>query len=268
MKKYISKSIFLSFALIIGLVLTGCGASAPKEGEVKITFTSKSEKGNNVDETVEKIKGLGFTNVITEEIPDLITGWLTKDGEVEEVRINDDVSYKTDTWVIADTLIVVSFHTFPTKEKETVVVPEEPEEVMEEQLEDVILTIDNCEDLNVILNVKSPSDQLIIDFVEKYKGKKIQFDGYSWDWANHTTTSPFSGKEKVYKTKYTTNFYVGNIETLEEDVRGPIFRAEAVSFPSFVPSLNRSNMTVTATVNGFKEANEFFLLGNVTIEPR
>lgn len=260
MKKYISKPVFISFILVLGLVLTGCGSSEPKEGEVKIRFTSKSEKGNNVEETVDKIKGLGFTNVITEEIPDLITGWLTKDGEVEEVRINDDISYEMDSWAMADAAVVVTFHTFATKEKEPVVVPEEPEEV--------VLTIDNCEDLNAILNVKSPSDQIIIDFVEKYKGKTIQFDGYSWDWANHTTTSPFSGKETVYKSMYTTNLYVGNIETMEEDIRGPIFRAEAVSFPSFVPSLNRSNMTVTARVDGFKESHEFFLLGNVTIEPR
>lgn len=262
----------MAFTLILAFLLTGCESTEPKDGELKVTFTSKGEKGNNVDETVEKIKSLGFTNVTTEEIPDLITGWLTKDGEVEEVRINNEVSYEIDSWVMADATIVISFHTFPEKKEDPIVdkgpvVDKDPVDDSEE-LEDVVLTIDNSPELDAILNTKNPSDQIIVDFVEKYKGKKIRFDGYSWDWGNHTTTSPISGKETVYKTMYTTNFYVGNIETMEEDIRGPIFRAEGVRIPNFVASLNRSNMTITATVGGFKASHEFFLLDNVTIEPR
>ena len=51
-------------------------------------------------------------DINTEEIQDLITGWLTKDGEVEEVTVGGNSEYSKDDWFPVDTEVIVRYHTF------------------------------------------------------------------------------------------------------------------------------------------------------------
>lgn len=192
---------------------------------------------------------------------------MTKDGEVEKVTINGGDDYKLGSWYEPDAEIVIFYHTFPAKESDEPA--KQTDEPAKETVDtsDQILTIDNSEELLTVLTTLDPGSEVIQQFIKDYNGRTIQFDGFCWDWSNHVTTSPFSGKETVYKTLYTTNFYYGDIENLESST-GPIFRAEGVSIPNYIPSLDRQNIRVTATVSGYNDKLQFFMLSSVKFEMR
>ena len=107
MKKHLS----LLLTVLLCLSLMSCG-STDHEGEAKTPSGSSIQKGRNFEEVVQKFEEHGFTNIITEPIEDLITGWITKDGAVEDVSVGGDVGYSADRWVPAETPILIRYHTF------------------------------------------------------------------------------------------------------------------------------------------------------------
>lgn len=93
----------------------------PSNIPVKVTYrtlvrfnmpmTSKEAKGENYQTVMSSIKDSGFKNISVEVEYDVITGWLTKDGEVESITVNGDKKYTTDTQYRADSEIVITYHT-------------------------------------------------------------------------------------------------------------------------------------------------------------
>ena len=61
---------------------------------------------------VEQLEKQGFTNIVTEPIEDLVTGWITSDGEVEEVEIDGYTSFSSKSRYLPNVKIVVRYHTF------------------------------------------------------------------------------------------------------------------------------------------------------------
>lgn len=112
MRKFFNKLILFVLLLILTLSLAACGGKDTHEGEAKTPSGSSIQEGQDYKEVIENFKEKGFTNIKTEKIEDLITGWLIKDGEVEEVSVDNDVNYSSDEWVLADTEIVIKYHTF------------------------------------------------------------------------------------------------------------------------------------------------------------
>ena len=108
----------LFLALILCFSLVGCGENS-HEGEVKTPAGSSDMEGRNYEDVITIFEENGFTNIKTEPIDDLIFGWLTKDGEVEEVSVGGKVDYSSNKWVPADTEVVIRYHTFPEDEEET-----------------------------------------------------------------------------------------------------------------------------------------------------
>ena len=107
----------LSLALILCFSIIGCSENS-HEGEVKTPAGSSDMEGRNYEDVVTIFEEKGFTNIKTEPIDDLIFGWLTKDGEVEEVSVGGKVDYSPDKWVPADTEVVIRYHTFPEDDEE------------------------------------------------------------------------------------------------------------------------------------------------------
>lgn len=107
----------LSLALILCFSLIGCDENS-HEGEAKTPAGSSDMEGRNYEDVVTIFEEKGFTNIKTEPIDDLIFGWLTKDGEVEEVSVGGKVDYSPDKWVPADTEVVIRYHTFPEDDEE------------------------------------------------------------------------------------------------------------------------------------------------------
>ena len=98
----------LSLALILCFSIIGCSENS-HEGEVKTPAGSSDMEGRNYEDVVTIFEEKGFTNIKTEPIDDLIFGWLTKDGEVEEVSVGGKVDYsayflRLNTWISLEVL--------------------------------------------------------------------------------------------------------------------------------------------------------------------
>lgn len=221
------KFICILLASICSITFVACGGS-DHTGEAKTPSGSSVMKGRDYESVVEEFEGNGFTNIKLEKIEDLITGWLTKDGEVDEVSVGGDFEYSPDKWVNADTEVIIKYHTFP--EEETEVAEEKSEEKTnqegttenndqnsEEDVLDEILTIDNCEELTNMLSNKAEIDDSYSNFANKYRGRTIEFDGRIDYVVNHEN----------YNTRYDILVSAGDYDA--DHQIGPIFKFEDVA---------------------------------------
>ncbi len=117
------------YLLVCMMAAMSACASASHENEAKPPKSSSSLEGENYQDAVTLFENAGFTNITTEEIDDLIFGWLKNDGDVESVSVGGDTDYSTSTWYPNDTPVRISYHTF-SKEEET----KEPEQVEESEM--------------------------------------------------------------------------------------------------------------------------------------
>ncbi len=87
---------------------------AIKENKNKITigYASKDFLDKDVNTVGSIIQIRGFTNVTYKPIEDLITGWITPDGSVEEVSINGKTEFTKNDSFNSDSTVVISYHTF------------------------------------------------------------------------------------------------------------------------------------------------------------
>ena len=109
------------------VIMVGC-----HQGEIKLESDSEELKGKMYVVVEKNMQDLGFKNVTTTKIEDLVTGGAIKDGEVEKVTINGETSFKSGDWIDEDAKIVIYYHAFQPKEESPV---EEASEDPEEELE-------------------------------------------------------------------------------------------------------------------------------------
>ena len=58
------------------------------------------------------LKEAGFENITLEVEYDIITGWITDDGEVKSVTVNDDGKFASGKECRADAEVVITYHTY------------------------------------------------------------------------------------------------------------------------------------------------------------
>ena len=197
-------------ACVLAITLVGCGGNK-HEGEAKTPSGSSIQKGREYQDVINDFEGKGFTNIKTEVLDDLVTGWLVKDGEVESVSVDGDGDYSPDVWYPNDVGVIITYHTFPKKDNsdtdstnegssESVEQPiDEPSEESNQKTEDEILTVENNEDLAMLFTNGEDVD-LCKEFVAKYTGRTIEFDG------NIAYMTPHGD----YKTRYDFLIYAGD----------------------------------------------------------
>lgn len=106
--------------LILSFVFLGANdEELNHEGDARTPGESSDFKGEDYRDVVSEFEENGFTNIETEKLDDLITGWVTKDGEVESVSVDGDVEYSTG-WYPEDVEVVITYHTFSEKEGDDV----------------------------------------------------------------------------------------------------------------------------------------------------
>lgn len=133
MKRFLS----LLLAIFMCFSLTACGGGEDHTGQAKTPSGSSVQAGRNYLDVIADFEEHGFTNIRTEEIDDLIVGWLTEEGEVEDVAINGDTDYSPDKWVPADSEVLIRYHTFPSDDE-----PEETTEPSTEAITEPTVTED------------------------------------------------------------------------------------------------------------------------------
>jgi hypothetical protein len=78
---------------------------------------SETYEEEDYKDVVAELQAAGFSDIETKSIEDLITGWLTKDGEIEKISINGDSQFDSGTWFPVDSKVRITYHTFPSEEK-------------------------------------------------------------------------------------------------------------------------------------------------------
>ncbi|WP_026406343.1 DUF4839 domain-containing protein [Actinomyces gerencseriae] len=229
------KTISLISVCVLTISLVSCNDAASRK--INAPIDSSEASSSNYQKVVSKFNDAGFTDVSTKEIDDLITGWLTEDGEVEEVSIGGDTSFSTRDTFSADTPVIVSYHTFPKKEKEssepipaaseqppspsTPLSPEPsptPEATPSPTTGDETITVDNNEDFRALVQSPQPDDATVEQFTSEYKGRAVEFDGNIADVARHN----------AYNTRFDFLVYAGDYSTTS--VHGPSFQFANCSY--------------------------------------
>ena len=77
-----------------------------------VPMSSKEAKGANYQDVTEKFEDAGFENITLEVEYDIITGWITDDGEVKSVTVNDDGKFASGKEYRADADVVITYHTY------------------------------------------------------------------------------------------------------------------------------------------------------------
>lgn len=108
-------------AFIVCIVLIGLLPSSDedeaREGEAKVPASYDSLIEMNYETVQGKFEDSGFTNIKLEPIEDLITGWLTDDGDVESVTIDGSTEFTSGDWYPNDVEVVIQYHTFPPEDE-------------------------------------------------------------------------------------------------------------------------------------------------------
>ena len=266
MKKHI-----LFFCLIlVTTCISACSAKDEKDSN-KLNVGKSADEiiGENYQAITSELEEAGFTNIETKVLDDLVTGWLTNDGEIEQVEINGTTEFSANDSFDKDSKIVITYHTFPEEESDNESADVNTSEKVEQtenkkSKEDTpeILTIENNEELAALLALKDEHDASVGEFAEKYKGRTIQFNGHVADLAPH-------GK---YKTRYDFLIYAGDYS--ETSFSGPNFKFEDINTfdlkitNSEIPNSIevKQNLLITAEVEEYDENSGLFFLKPISTE--
>ena len=106
-------------AILLCLCVVACDGETKTQNNDTTTglpFSSNDYESKNYAEVLEDFEAAGFTNIKLEPIYDLITGWLTSDGEVEEISINGSTSFAKGEDYPKDAEIIIKYHTWESAE--------------------------------------------------------------------------------------------------------------------------------------------------------
>lgn len=77
-----------------------------------LPLSSKDAKGANYQDVMKSFIDAGFENITLEVEYDIITGWLTDDGEVKSVTVNGDNKFSAGNEYRADAEVIITYHTY------------------------------------------------------------------------------------------------------------------------------------------------------------
>lgn len=256
----------VALSVMMLVLLTACGGNKDDE-KINMPFGANDYKDTNYQDIVSQLEQAGFTNIEVVALDDLVTGWLTEDGEVEEVQADGRTTFSEDTRLAPDVKIVVTYHTFPEDVTEEETLENELSETVDSETEGVenTLTVDNDEDFAALLSSKE-DHQLFKKFADNHKGETIEFDAHIDDVQNHND----------YDTRYDILFSAG--DWIDENTAGPgpIFKFEDENttsmgihdlyLPSFVTT--GQNVRIVAEIKEYNAEHGIFYLEPVSLSER
>lgn len=227
---------------LLAASLFGCGENSTTK--VSAPISSAETKGANYQTVITKFKEAGFTNVRVEKIEDLVFGWLTKDGEVENVAIGGSTSFSASDQFEPSAQVTITYHTFPagaaqethpapSTQTATPTMPPTTTSASGHQAEDdnsganasasptpadEVLTADNNAEFRSLIENPNPNDSEVEHFVAKHKGRIIEFDGHVAHVMRH----------KNYSTRFDFLIYAGTYK--ESGFFGPSFKFENCNY--------------------------------------
>ncbi|MGM0900356.1 MAG: DUF4839 domain-containing protein [Bacillota bacterium] len=266
------KKILLFLCLMVAIISISACSAEQDHNVLKVSKSSNEIVGENYQTVISELEETGFTNIETKVLDDLITGWLTKDGEIEQIEINGDTEFSTNDSFQKDSKIVITYHTFPNEEKsDTESTDDKSSETVEQSTNHTsaesnqeILTVKNNEDLAAVLAVTDENNPIISEFAKKYAGRTIEFDGNIAHMIQY----------EDYKTRYDILIYAGDYS--ETTFSGPSFKFEDVNVSDLKLTGSEipenigmgQNLRITAEVEEYNETSGLFFLKPISTEIR
>lgn len=117
--KIMGKTIGKLFLVGLGIMLlTACSTNSTVEKKIKAPSDAEDLIGENYKSVISDLKDAGFTTIKTKKVEDLITGWLTKDGDIEKISINGISDFSKGDKFSRKAKISIRYHTFESKSEE------------------------------------------------------------------------------------------------------------------------------------------------------
>lgn len=262
----------LGISIIASMLLVAC-EEENHDNELKIPTSASEYSDAYYQDVLTELEMAGFTNIELQEIDDLITGWLTKEGEIERVSINGDTEFTGGSYYPKDAKVVISYHVFPENEE-----GEEEQQTTETKEEQVTtnneetttdthenITIENNETFAAIMIDQSGDSTKILNFVEQNKGEIIEFEG-------HISHMMYHGD---YETRYDVLINSGDFEKTTEigTQWGPNLKFEDVSAFDMNPTNTDTikmgqNMHIVAKIEEFNPDIGIIFLDPVSLTLR
>ena len=82
------------------------------DGEIKVSASSNELKGENYENVIERLEDMGFYNIETEALGDLVVGWFDKENAVKEITIDGDSKFSEGDWFDEGADIKITYHSF------------------------------------------------------------------------------------------------------------------------------------------------------------
>lgn len=80
--------------------------------EIKMTASASDYKGKNYEEVKRELLNAGYINIEIIPLDDLITGWINKDGSVEQVSINGNFNFSEGSVFKKNSNVTITYHSF------------------------------------------------------------------------------------------------------------------------------------------------------------
>lgn len=218
------KMLFLLTTLLASFMLTACGESSENVDTNKIAIPVSANPEDTDFQSVKKqLEDAGFENVTTQKIEDLTFGIFTKDGEIEKITVKGEEVFSKGDLFEKDVPITIHYHTFKEYDNETEKSSSEPVETSEsssnasttpsssveevtEPVKEEVITVDNPDFAYVTSNYDESKAK---EFVEKYKGQIVEFDGhvaYTAPYGNYDTRFDFLLETGDWIDENTSNY--------------------------------------------------------------
>lgn len=237
------------------------------ENDIMMPSSMTDYKYNNYKNVEKELKGLGFTNIKTKILYDIVLGW-TDEGETECVSINGKNDFNRGDIFSNSDEVIITYHMKaeddPAKKEEkksnkkTDTESKEEKNIESEAKEN--LTVDNCPELASMLSNKAEIDPSYSDFATKYKGRTIEFDGRI-DYCTHYEN---------YDTRF--DYLVSSGDYDPDHQIGPSFKFKNVSYYDLHTDMDTVsvgwNVHIIAKVESFDANSGLFYLDPVSVTKR
>lgn len=261
------KKILLVGVLVALLGFSACDESIEDDGKIEVSFSSDEAVGDMLYADAEtKLSESGFTNVKTVPIEDLITGWLTDDGEIESISIDGDTEFSNGERFDPGVEVEIQYHTFPSDTKSDEETSEEPENNdsqsdSETTEEPPNITVDNNSEFSAVLNNNTDDDSPYITFANKYNNQIIELDGHI----------EYLGLYDDYNTRWEALIVSGDWAGWEASYTGPVFKTQdfnmqEVKFEGLMET--EINIHVVGRIMEYNETQQLFFIDPITITQR
>ncbi|HEM6398773.1 TPA: DUF4839 domain-containing protein [Streptococcus suis] len=219
------KFLFLCIVFFASISLVACGGSSETTDTNKIAIPVGSSPEEADYQSVQKqLEDAGFENVSTQKIEDLTFGIFTKDGEIEKVTVNGNESFSKGDLFEKDVSITIHYHTFKDYNNSEESSSEESSSSLESSSssseqevstetstsqsdsQEQVITPDNPDFAYVTSNYDESKAK---EFVEKYKGQIVEFDGhvaYTAPYGNYDTRFDFLLETGDWIDENTSNY--------------------------------------------------------------